>query len=739
MLRFIGIAFALFFRVPLMVTLGVVVFTYEYLCAKHDERVELRYSSPSILVPAAGFISAFAVLEILEKTGFLWVYSRMWSCVHNLATRGRRRFPGFFPPHTLKVLKTMEDGLPLAIITTLVVPLVIVYKLLVPWLLKHLCDPLFRGFVPTFYLSIHRQHYQNLDPNLPTIRLIELLPGQPLEPITCRLIEASVNDAEFEAVSYAWGGHLVLRRHILVNGKRFWVTQNVFLALQTFRLTDQGRTLWIDQLCINQYDINEKADQVTHKMHHIYRNAKRVIAWLGASTPDISWAFQQAKLYPDMIYDGASGFKIEVERSRSVEGRRYCDAWQDIFLRKWFRRTWVVQEAALARHMVVMCGTDEMDWQTLKQTALNLKRLHKLEVTPHSGALLEFVDGLGGGRKTLSLLDLLIRFRRYEVTDARDKLIGFLALAEDGHQYPDIHYRYSSDMLFANFTAAYIERTQSLAILALAEARTAPFIEGLACSWTLDWGQGEALSSRSKILWGASFESSTISRVAKYSACGNRPAICRREPGTSNQGIVRGIFLRGWYVDTVKAVSARGNSYEVSSFLPIWEEFAKRRMPCSAASSKLAFESLILAEVYELSESIPWSKWYVASHRRSSNAHSDVQQLAEEASSILENLCGRRRMFVTMKGKLGVGPAATGPGDHVCVFEGGAVPFLIRKWRDMMRIASAGKLFDSKFDHRRPHHLVGQAVVSGIMYASEQQIEEQIETGVIKTREILLR
>lgn len=603
---------------------------------------------------------------------------------------------------------------------------------------KHLWDPLFRHHVPAFYLRVNNRLYQPLDPANPTIRLLQLLPGNPSDSIECRLIETNVHEADFEAVSYAWGGHLVLRRHILVNRKSFWITQNIFQALRSLRQLDRPRTLWIDQICINQRDAKEKTDQVTHKMHHVYRNAQRVIVWLGAATPDISWAFEQAKLYPGIRYDEASGYKIRKGERESDEARRYIDAWMNIFWRKWFRRVWVVQEGALARHMLVRCGTAEMEWNTLTRTALDLKRVHNVSTSPHVKALMDFFDRTGRESRSISLLDLAIRFRKNETTDPRDKLIGFLALADDGRQYPDIHYHYQARAVFANYTASYIMRTQSLAILALAEVRNDPILDTSPCTWALDWGMKEIFEDPPPILWGEGLQSSAISRTARYRACANRPSICRREPGQSTEQSLRGIFLQGWHVDTVKVVSTVGSRWDIPTTLPIWDEFARHQLP-NTKGLKVMFESLVLADIYDLQQNTSWSEWYVPQYNKKKKAADDDDNLVKQASRIMEDLCHRRRFFITMNGKLGIGPSATCIGDHVCILAGSAAPCLIRKWRNAMRLFSAGHLSDNRFDHTKPHHLVGQVVLSGIMYTTESNIQERIEVGTIQPRDIWLR
>jgi hypothetical protein len=93
-----------------------------------------------------------------------------------------------------------------------------------------------------------------------------------------RIINLDEN-SDYEALSYVWGDATELRE-IEVSGKPLMVTSNLGDALVHLRYPIRTRTLWIDQLCINQGDSDEKAAQVA-MMRDIYRNCTHCILWLG--------------------------------------------------------------------------------------------------------------------------------------------------------------------------------------------------------------------------------------------------------------------------------------------------------------------------------------------------------------------------------------------------------------------------------------------------------------------------
>lgn len=70
------------------------------------------------------------------------------------------------------------------------------------------------------------------------------------------------------------------KREVWCSGSQFLVTASLYEALSYLRYPDRTRTLWIDAVCINQDDIEERAAQVAI-MRLIYTQADRVIIWLG--------------------------------------------------------------------------------------------------------------------------------------------------------------------------------------------------------------------------------------------------------------------------------------------------------------------------------------------------------------------------------------------------------------------------------------------------------------------------
>ncbi|OQV09929.1 hypothetical protein CLAIMM_14002 [Cladophialophora immunda] len=112
------------------------------------------------------------------------------------------------------------------------------------------------------------------------IRIIEVMPGEPDEGIVCRIRKVALaEDIQYEALSYAWSDPEKVSE-IDIENHRCKVTVNLALALRRLRHRDTSRVLWVDAICINQEEYQEKSRQVG-MMAEIYGRASQVLTWLG--------------------------------------------------------------------------------------------------------------------------------------------------------------------------------------------------------------------------------------------------------------------------------------------------------------------------------------------------------------------------------------------------------------------------------------------------------------------------
>jgi Heterokaryon incompatibility protein (HET) len=122
--------------------------------------------------------------------------------------------------------------------------------------------------------------YSQLDAMCREIRLIELLPGSYNDYICCHMVVVSLdNEPQYKALSYTWGDPKITLP-TCVDGHILSFTLSPESALRQFRQRNEIVVLWIDAICINQLDNEERTQQVA-LMGDIYSQSKEVMIWLG--------------------------------------------------------------------------------------------------------------------------------------------------------------------------------------------------------------------------------------------------------------------------------------------------------------------------------------------------------------------------------------------------------------------------------------------------------------------------
>ncbi|KAI8677827.1 HET domain-containing protein [Fusarium keratoplasticum] len=128
--------------------------------------------------------------------------------------------------------------------------------------------------------------YEPLDELRREIRLAKLFPKETSPEICLSLSKASLNDdLEFAALSYTWGdaNDTLL---ITIGGCSFQATMNLIAALHRLQEDQKTVTLWIDAICIQQSNNDEKSWQI-QLMKDIYEKATTTVLYDAASTQDL--------------------------------------------------------------------------------------------------------------------------------------------------------------------------------------------------------------------------------------------------------------------------------------------------------------------------------------------------------------------------------------------------------------------------------------------------------------------
>ncbi|ENH66896.1 hypothetical protein FOC1_g10007556 [Fusarium oxysporum f. sp. cubense race 1] len=207
---------------------------------------------------------------------------------------------------------------------------------------------------------------------------------------------------------------------------------------------------WVDAICINQADLQERGLQV-NRMKTIFSTAELVIVWLSGN-------FELAFLYP-----------TTAEITQPDEGR------SGFFGNAYWRRVWVVQEFAVSSRVIILYQNGRITWNELLGFMKSPSVVGRNDDTaPQDWEGVECITRLISLRQgfirgsPFYLLDLLRRSRSLLATDKLDKVYGLLGLAHDGDRfvrYPE--YGISPRTLYQRMATLLLEKTGNLNMLCL--------------------------------------------------------------------------------------------------------------------------------------------------------------------------------------------------------------------------------------------------------------------------------
>ncbi|KAI1760275.1 heterokaryon incompatibility protein-domain-containing protein [Hypoxylon sp. FL1150] len=569
--------------------------------------------------------------------------------------------------------------------------------------------------------------YQQLLPG--QIRVLLLQPGPPGSPIRCELRTTTLDgNTQYEALSYVWG-NLTMDRRIYVNQERISITHSLHRALIHLRHETRIRVLWVDALCINQTNIQEREAQVS-RIYNIYNHATRVVVWLNTAPFGIRQAFQAAqrnKLPTDYHF----GTVRVVSK---------------ILASPWWMRVWVVQEFIVAKSVVIQCSDYTIEWDDF--CGLVDSAIGSFCFDPN-GTYLDEYHALREQRRfrTLNtsgndLLELLFAFRMKHATDPRDKIFAFLSLSNIGVAQGDddtvvrADYVTEPEKVFQDCTVKLINASRSLSILALTECTETSYLRKELSSWHTWCPQWSSHGNhfRATPFWTGSHNYNQPWAASRFSAAGGVPApLC---PIIDDM-----LQLSGWPADEVVAV---GQTADVSRIeiikmlekgagsiigvlnawrnwvkvLPQWKKLAETSTRCSrdVAFTERAFYTAITAGLYR--DNMPLGTQY-------NNLVTDMK-----AASF------GRTFFVTASGRLGLGPGGTVPGDKVYILLGSDVPVILRSVPESSGLSRKTALTTG--GRVAPQLYAGQAYVHELM-TYHGDLQKDLDEGRQAVEDVYIR
>ncbi|KAH8164877.1 hypothetical protein CIB48_g3372 [Xylaria polymorpha] len=356
------------------------------------------------------------------------------------------------------------------------------------------------------------------------IRLLNILPGD--GDLKCVLHEMPLTEEQmFYALSYVWGNECDTEE-ILLDGQAFKVSRNLYEALQQLReqpgspvkIGHPDEYFWIDAICLNQEDMEEKAYQVP-RMMEIYRASLSVIIWLGPNklttkSEELGRRVVSSPTNPanfllrgNLTTDGVVGLLFEKARSlwtnwklpddpseedsvlHEVFGELYgavIQASTEILLRPWFLRLWTVQECSLDVTSTVLAGRHGVSLEKLIEVLKVLARHHRLIALAsgyqriHALGLIEkqwrlkFSFQREGQQLQMSITECILEILSYvtgaQATDPRDHLyalLGIVTFLSGKHLPIELRpdYRLPFEVIYWRYAAYLLQNSGDLRLL----------------------------------------------------------------------------------------------------------------------------------------------------------------------------------------------------------------------------------------------------------------------------------
>ncbi|KAF2870346.1 heterokaryon incompatibility protein-domain-containing protein [Massariosphaeria phaeospora] len=421
--------------------------------------------------------------------------------------------------------------------------------------------------------------YRKLDVAQEQIRVLDVQPGRLDSPLCCNLRVVALLSTpvpQYETLSYTWGDARSTLP-IQLEGETKFVTTNLAVALRHLRDPYTVKVLWVDAVCINQDDLDERSQQV-QLMRRIYSIGHAVIVWTGPlhksmpPTREAFWtgdirdegllrtfwdsfrggdidenfdatfhAFAFVRICADKhvwdhpAYQNMSGPGFTYPVPFGAYQRRIKEALEPFAKSAWWLRLWTIQEAVLPPTITFVYGPVAMSYQMLMGSASGLTH-HKTSCCASAFSqayydlrvCLQYLhanfNSLHEYRRERSidhrsnLWKLLKDFRHRHATDDRDKIYGVLGLVTAWYGEPIIpDYTMSTEEVYIRATTSFTLDTKSLfAMHGAMEPNKYPNLP----SWVMDW-------TNPAVPLGLSTAKGTPRSTLKYGATGESEAsIC---------------------------------------------------------------------------------------------------------------------------------------------------------------------------------------------------------------------
>jgi hypothetical protein len=535
-----------------------------------------------------------------------------------------------------------------------------------------------------------------------SIRLLEFSTNVASDMI-CSMTDFPLDESlDFYALSYTWGSGSA-SESILCNGLSMKIAPNLNEAIRSliYPPFNLECPIWVDAICINQHDPDEKSDQVS-RMGDIYRQARQVVVWLEPADQDSDIAMDwlerlSASLpsipHPPMLQD-LPELGLPDQQSRLWPALGY------LYRRKWFGRLWTFQEAVLALDVKIVCGQKSVGWDTLATVARELNRLRLYPFCIGYQAIESYEDGFRAMENVafarmalekygpLQLPTLLMIADTKLCSDARDRVYAMLGMVSKGFR-ERILVSYSTEAghgvvkTYIDCAKACIEESIPIILQLIAGRSRLPGLP----SWcpNLDSNQGIVLPFGEYIRAGI-LGDDTPSIRAKITSESNNLAVTGFRVDTISQ-VVEGTFHWPHVPNDQQMPRAR-------RFL----EWEARCLELAQKTFNSSPDTIPIDHIFTLSANTrvritkeqdeafhqAYLDILVNVNRNAQDggtAHPPIsrQTLYNDTWQQIFRHCSGRRYFSTANGRIGLGPPDAKAGDTICVLYGTPPVFVLRE------------------------------------------------------------
>ncbi|KAM5343283.1 hypothetical protein ACJ41O_014249 [Fusarium nematophilum] len=605
--------------------------------------------------------------------------------------------------------------------------------------------------------------YRRLSDDPRSMRLVRLAPSNNFGhiSITAQLVETTWDQSTYEALSYCWGKP-DRTKTILLNGEQFKVTADLHDALQQFCLADSSRALWIDAICINQQDSEEKSVQV-QRMQDIYRNCERVLVWIGQAKDHTELALKQVERL-------LACHDADAQKAIWSEPGKWVACLNEIIKRPYWSRAWTVQEVVLPRDALLCCGPHSTPFFDFGRLMTQQTTRAQVRVDYALSSYLEQVFHMRQASyedPPMGLFGLAYKLRHRQCTVSHDRLYAFLGLlksTEDGltiEEFP-VDYTVDVDKLWMTFAKATMSRYKTLLPLVLAENS-----RSLEARWCYDWSakarEPNSHLHETLLFWTGGLDSLDFYPLQspRHSAADGLPARIRVDLEAPSV-----ISAQGFTVSKIVKTGTSVNSFFISfgrpNYVQLFTEWESLVGGPWRKDSEMTrrFAHTVTGGAWD-TEPADWRAWNTKNHSEKvwnphwvardvwntrpstsgyeMNRHleSADDSIHEEYSRVRDDACEKRRIFLLENGDFGLGPEGTKVGDQVVVLLGSEVPLVLHRrdhgtaLRRMADVENKKKLYGFTWK------LVGQAYVHSLMQYSGD-LEQDINNGRVILEDYLL-